>query len=113
MPSLLQHVHGLIKAVGVVSALNILARHTAWLARPTALRLRDASRNKVMVRPTESDLLAAAQVFGWEDYRLSDRIIEHLNDVTGAPPTTFPSSSMGGGNVGYSQVMESSHVCRC
>ena len=81
MPSPLQHIQGLIKAVGVVSALNILARRTAGLARPTAVRLRDASRDKVMVRPTQSDLFAAAQVFGWEDYQLSRSVIERLNDV--------------------------------
>lgn len=60
----------MIKAVGIVSALNILARRAAGLARPTMVRLVDASRDKVMIRPTQSDLFAAAQVFGWQDYQL-------------------------------------------
>ena len=106
MPSPLQHIEGLIKAVGVVSSLNILARRTAGIASPIAVRLRDASRDKVMVRPTESDLFAAAQVFGWEDYQLSNRVIERLNDVARSWRATgdVPVIIDGGANVGYASV---------
>ena len=106
MPSPLQHIEGLIKAVGVVSALNILARRTAGLARPTAVRLRDASRDKVMVRPTQSDLFAVAQVFGWEEYQLSSSVIERLNDVARSwrAAGDVPVIIDGGGNVGYASV---------
>jgi FkbM family methyltransferase len=106
MPSPLQHIQGLIKAVGVVSALNILARRTAGLARPTAVRLRDASRDKVMVRPTQSDLFAAAQVFGWEDYQLSNSVIERLNNLAKSwrAAGDVPVIIDGGSNVGYASV---------
>jgi FkbM family methyltransferase len=106
MPSPFQHVEGLIKAVGVVSALNILARRAAGLARPIMARLRDASRDKVMVRPTQSDLFAAAQVFGWEDYQLSSRVIKRLTDVARSwrAAGDVPVIIDGGGNVGYASV---------
>jgi FkbM family methyltransferase len=106
MPSPLQHIEGLIKAVGVVSALNILARRTAGLARPTVVRLRDASRDRVTVRPTQSDLFAAAQVFGWEDYQLSAKVIERLNDIAKSwrAAGDVPVIIDGGGNVGYASV---------
>jgi FkbM family methyltransferase len=106
MPSIFHHIQGLARAVGVVATANILVRRAFGFARPVTVRWGSGSRDEFAIRPAESDLFAASQIFGWEDYRLSDDVIKRLNSVAKSwrAEGHIPIVVDGGANVGYASI---------
>jgi FkbM family methyltransferase len=99
----------LVRAIGLVSAANILARRKLGLVRAIAVRPRPG-KEQVWLRPCDSDLFVASQIFGTRDYDLGPNITKILNLVStdwlneGIQPVIID----GGANVGYSSIFLSS-----
>jgi FkbM family methyltransferase len=97
------HARGLSKAVGVISASEILLRRALGIARPVSVKV---DGHRVEVRPTDSDLFVLSQVFGWEEYRIDDAHLAHLREIasgwqsSGIKPVIVDA----GANVGYSTL---------
>jgi FkbM family methyltransferase len=108
MPSVAHHVAGLSLAVGRLNTLKILLRRlfksegACWVA----VRQARDSGVRVLLRPTESDLFVAAQVFGWNEYDVGSERCHALNALSrrwrsnGFNPVIVD----GGANVGYSSI---------
>jgi FkbM family methyltransferase len=99
----------LVRATGLVSAANILARRKLGFARPIMVRPR-CEKEQVWVRPCDSDLFVASQIFGTREYDLGADVTRRLNLVStswleeGEQPVIID----GGANVGYSSIFFSS-----
>lgn len=99
----------LVRATGLVSAANIVARRKLGFARPIAVRPR-CEKERVWLRPCDSDLFVASQIFGNREYDLGADVTSRLNLVSaswleeGIQPVVID----GGANVGYSSIFFSS-----
>jgi FkbM family methyltransferase len=108
MPSALFHIHGLTRAIGLLATAQVLTRRVLGVRKPIpALVGRgDSMGAQIVLRPSESDLFVASQIFGWEDYKLDARIIAALQRTArhwtseGIRPIILD----GGANVGYSSI---------
>jgi FkbM family methyltransferase len=67
MASRFDHVVGLIRAVGAFKAFQILLYRALRLPSAVAVVPRHAG-TRVALRPRESDLFVASQIFGWQEY---------------------------------------------
>jgi FkbM family methyltransferase len=106
MPSAFHHIQGLARAVGVFSTASILVRRALGYAGPVSVCWSSGSRESFAIRPTGSDLFVASQIFGWEDYQLSDEIVARLNGVAKSwrAGGDIPVVLDGGANAGYSSI---------
>jgi FkbM family methyltransferase len=99
----------LVRATGLVSAANILARRKLGFARPIVVRPR-REKKQVWLRPCDSDLFVLSQIFGTREYDLGTGVTSRLNLVStswleeGIQPVIID----GGANVGYSSIFFSS-----
>lgn len=97
------HVDGLRRAVGWPSAANILGRRL--LGWPQSVRA-SAGGHDFAVRPLDSDLFVASQIFGWREYDPGEAVTSALNQLArtwraqGATPVIVDA----GANVGYSAL---------
>lgn len=102
MPSRTEHIKGLANAIGRLPAFNILARRALNASKPVEVRSGDLAFS---IRPTDSDLFVASQIFGQRDYDLGP-LNERLRAVAkswlaeGVTPVIVD----GGANVGYSAL---------
>jgi FkbM family methyltransferase len=99
----------LVRATGAVSATNILLRRKLGLARAIAVPLQ-REKEQVWLRPCDSDLFVASQIFGMRDYDLGADVTSGLNFVSTAwlAEGVQPVIIDGGANVGYSSIFFSS-----
>lgn len=108
MSQTLAHVRGLHRAVGSVATARILGRRLLRNRAPvTATVVRGPSAGSaITLRPLDSDLFVASQIFGWEDYRLNGVVATALQALAkswvgeGLTPVIID----GGANVGYSTI---------
>lgn len=97
------HLHGLLQAVGWPAALGVIARR--MLRMKGRVRARSGGR-AFAIRPLDSDLFVAAQIFGWREYHPGERVSAALNCTArswraqGLTPVVID----GGANVGYSSL---------
>jgi hypothetical protein len=98
--------YGLAKAVGALTALNISARRMLRLPGLVAARARGAVAPRIFVRPMDSDLFVAAEVFGRLAYRLRPDTMARLNDLAHSWRNAgdVPVIIDGGANVGYASL---------
>jgi len=98
----MDHINGLAKAVGWRTALDVLARRALRISHPVKAR---SAGHVFFIRPTDSDLFVASQIFGHRDYDLGS-INERLNHLAGSwrAEGVVPLIIDGGGNVGYSAL---------
>lgn len=95
----------LIRAVGPVSAANILMRRKLGLASAIAVQTR-AHKINIWLRPCDSDLYVASQIFTESGYDFGSKITSGLNRVAkawlaeGIQPVIIDA----GANVGYSSL---------
>ena len=99
----------LMRATGAVSATNVLVRRKLGFARAIAVPLR-REKEQVWLRPCDSDLFVASQIFGTRDYDLGTDVTNGLNIVSTAwlEEGMQPVIIDGGANVGYSSIFFSS-----
>ncbi len=99
----------LVRALGLVAAANILARRKLGFARAIAVRL-GPGKEQAKLRPCDSDLFVASQIFGTREYDLGADITKILNLVSSAwlDEGIQPLIIDGGANVGYSSIFFSS-----
>ena len=72
MPSGAHHIHGLLKATGILKTGEILLRRV--LGVPGIVSGRAIGGRRVSeVRPNDSDLFALSQIFGWQEYNIRRR----------------------------------------
>lgn len=97
-----EHVSGFAQAVGWRSALNVFARRALKIGAPVQVR---SGRHTFTVRPRDSDLFVASQIFGHFDYDLGV-VTGALNRLAMAwcEDGHVPVIIDGGGNVGYSAL---------
>ena len=106
----LHHIAGIVKGVGLLNTVNILTRRFFKLKTPVSIyyRRNDGSntQNRIIVRPTESDIFVAGQIFGWQDYTISPVLQKKLNRMAHEweKEKSTPVIIDGGGNVGYSAI---------
>jgi FkbM family methyltransferase len=99
----------LVRATGLVSEANILARRKLGFTRPIVVRPR-REKKQVWLRPCDSDPFVASQIFGTREYDLGTDVTSRLNLVSiccleeGIQPLIID----GGANVGYSCIFFSS-----
>jgi len=67
----------LVRATGLVSAANILARRKLGFARPIFVHPR-REKTQVWLRPCDSDLFVVSQIFGTREYDLGTEHHEPL-----------------------------------
>lgn len=97
------HVDGLRRAVGWPAAANILTRRLLGLRQPVRC---SAKGCRIAVRPLDSDLFVASQIFGWQEYDPGDTVTSALNQLArrwrarGRIPVIVDA----GANVGYSAL---------
>jgi len=91
----------LVRALGLVAAANILARRKLGFARAIAVRL-GPGKEQAKLRPCDSDLFVASQIFGTREYDLGADITKVLNLVSSAwlDAGIQPLIIDGGANVG-------------
>jgi FkbM family methyltransferase len=94
---------GLIKAVGLVKAAEILFRRA--LGAPGDVSV-NVSGYRLKVRPCDSDLFVLSQIFGWEEYGIEAWRLSMLRKVAANWQTTGikPLIIDAGANVGYSAL---------
>ena len=81
MPTILHHVIGLRRAVGSLAAGNILVRRLLNNSSPLPVKIPapgGGEADTIFLRPTDSDLFVAGQVFGWREYELPREIEAEL-----------------------------------
>lgn len=97
------HMSGLIRAIGVFRALEIVARRK--LKRPNSVQVLMGG-HRIAMRPMDSDLFVASQIFGWRDYEFGAKVKAGLRSLgakwrkSGLVPLIVD----GGANVGYSSL---------
>lgn len=98
-----EFLRGLVQAVGVRAATNILARRVLRRASPVKVT---SGRASIKLRPSDSDLHVAAQIFGLREYEIGDMRQQRLNDLAAAwrRAGKVPVIVDGGANVGYSSI---------
>jgi FkbM family methyltransferase len=103
MASRWTHVDGLRRAVGWPAAANILARRLLGLRQPVHCSARGS---RIAVRPLDSDLFVASQIFGRRNYDPGDAVTQALNQLArrwslrGLAPVIIDA----GANVGYAAL---------
>lgn len=108
MPSVIHHVTGLSLAVGRLNALKILLRRMFRFRSECWVAVKEGRNSSlhVLLRPTESDLFVAAQIFGWKEYDVGSQRCQALNVLAGQWRLNGfnPVIVDGGANVGYSSI---------
>lgn len=109
MPTVLHHLLGLRRAVGSFAAVSILARRL--LNKSTPLSVEVPARggeeaSTIILRPTDSDLFVASQVFGWREYELPRELEAGLATLVRSwcAGGKVPIIVDGGANIGYSSL---------
>lgn len=104
MPTVRYHITGLMRAIGVARALEVLARR--YFRRPGIVRSSLKGGGVIEIDPLGSDLFVAAQIFGHKEYAFGERVTRRLNmhaaelRKDGRCPVIID----GGANVGYSAL---------
>jgi FkbM family methyltransferase len=103
MPTRIHHIQGLIRAVGFVAAVGILVRRSLRLKQPVTVR---ADGHCIYIRPTDSDLFVASQIFGWREYDIGIKPRKALNSLAAIwrKQGDIPVIVDAGANVGYSAL---------
>lgn len=107
MPSVIHHVAGLSLAVGPLNTLKILLTRILGVNSACWVAVRGVPDSlRVLLRPTESDLFVASQIFGWKEYDVGSQRRQALNAVAGRWRLDGfnPVIIDGGANVGYSSI---------
>jgi FkbM family methyltransferase len=97
------HIVGLYKAVGLAKATNIIFRRFLNINCPIRISLRDYS---FVLRPTDSDLFVASQIFGHAEYDVGEKMKDAISKTAyewiknGITPIIIDA----GANVGYSSI---------
>jgi FkbM family methyltransferase len=103
MPGRTYHLRGLVRAVGLAKAGEILLRRALGALGRVSVAVKG---HRVDVRPTNSDLFVLSQVFGWEEYRIDPDRLSSLRKIAsdwqaaGVKPLVVDA----GANVGYSAL---------
>jgi FkbM family methyltransferase len=103
MSSKAYHINGLIKAVGVAKAAEILLRRVFGVPGSVAVNI---GGNKLDVRPGDSDPFVLSQIFGWEEYQFDPAHLLNLRKIAldwqadGVNAVIIDA----GANVGYSAI---------
>jgi len=101
-------VRDLVRAIGPLTASRVLTQSMLRVASPRSARVRTGLSHgvEIVVRPLESDISVAAQIFGREDYKLDPILTEALHRKardwlrSGDRPVIID----GGANVGYAAI---------
>lgn len=107
MPSGAHHIHGLLKATGILKTGEILLRRVLGVPGIVSVRI---GGSRLEVRPNDSDLFALSQIFGWQEYNIDAERLSILRKTAwdwlaaGITPLIID----GGSNVGYSALYFSS-----
>jgi FkbM family methyltransferase len=103
MQKAIEHAVGLRRAVGLKSTAKILAKRLLRLSAPIAVV---ASGHRVVIRPMDSDLFVAAQIFGWREYDVGPHIQTALSQLARKwkEQGFVPIIVDGGANVGFSSL---------
>lgn len=103
MPSKIDHIKGLVQAIGFRQAAEILLRRLMKSPEPVHVHV---GSNRVTLRPTNSDLFVMAQIFGRKEYALGQPIEDRIRQASrraieiGKTPVVIDA----GANVGYSSL---------
>ena len=102
----MHHVVGLTRATGMVNAMRILFARSLGSDRGRWVRSRHSAGGRLLLRPSESDLFVASQVFGWQEYDIGALRRGALNALarTWRDDESCPVIVDGGANVGYSSL---------
>lgn len=105
MPRAMYHFIGLKKAVGLNAATTVLFRRLMRSDRPLFVYLSNY-KTKIEIEPRGSDPFVASQIFGHEEYALSDIATDRLNERAKqiSARNQVPVIIDGGANVGYSAL---------
>jgi FkbM family methyltransferase len=105
LPNALHHLSGLKKAVGLNAATTVLFRRLMRSDKSLTVYLPNYG-TKIEIEPRGSDLFVASQIFGHEEYSLSDTVSDRLNERAKQIRTNnqVPIIIDGGANVGYSAL---------
>jgi FkbM family methyltransferase len=103
MSSRTYYLCGLIKAAGVAKTGEIVLRRV--LGAPGVVYV-SVNGYRLEVRPSDSDLFALSQIFGWEEYRIEAWRLSMLREVAANWQTAGikPVIIDAGANVGYSAL---------
>ena len=106
MSSLMHHVVGLTRATGMLNAMRILFARSVRSGKGRWIRSAQSACGRVLLRPTESDLFVASQVFGWKEYDIGALRCRTLNTLARSwrEAGYCPVIVDGGANVGYSSL---------
>jgi FkbM family methyltransferase len=109
LPKALEHLLALRRACGTVAAINIMTRRSLNMSAPVTAQFTGANGRKmagIEIRPMDSDLFVAGQIFGRHHYELSARVVAALaqraRDWRRAGHT--PVIVDGGANTGYASL---------
>lgn len=103
MPSRNQHIQAFIKAIGIRSTVRVLAKRALGAAKPLIV---PCGPYWLTLRPTDSDVFVAGQIFGEREYDVGQEKQKALNDLAsdcmrdGKVPIVVDA----GANVGYSSL---------
>jgi FkbM family methyltransferase len=105
MSGALYHLSGLKKAVGLNAATIVLFRRLMRSDRPLTVYLANYG-TRIEIEPLGSDLFVASQIFGHEEYSLSDTVRDRINERARRirAGNQVPIIIDGGANVGYSAL---------
>lgn len=103
MPSQTEHIRALVKAIGARAAINVLARRIIGNAQPVLV---SSGKHIISLRPKDSDLFVAAQIFGTGEYDIGKHYRTALNRLAQEMKERHevPVVIDGGANVGYSSL---------
>ena len=101
--SKLRHIDGLARAIGWKKSISVLMRRALGIG--AAIKVR-CNNHELLIRPTDSDLFVASQVFGHCEYEIGEQGQSALNRLAtrwskmGFVPVIVDA----GANVGYSSI---------
>lgn len=108
MSAMIAQVRGLNRAIGSLATARVLSRRLLKNAEPLTARVKRGSSLGIPItlRPLDSDLFVASQIFGWEDYQLNEKVAAAIKRTAGEWKSKgiTPLIIDGGANVGYSAV---------
>ena len=108
MPSIAHHIIGLNRAFGTIKTAEILCRRAvrASAAMSIPVSVGAKTNRPVLLRPTDSDLFVASQVFGWQEYSLPKSLTTSLSRLaqTWRSKNIVPVIVDAGANAGYSAL---------
>jgi FkbM family methyltransferase len=109
VPTILHHIIGLRRAVGSLAGASILVRRLLNNSSPLPVKIPapgGGEADTIFLRPTDSDLFVAGQVFGWREYELPWKIEAELIALgrSWRAGGTVPIVVDGGANIGYSSL---------